>query len=251
MNDSTKGRAPRERSPSFPFIPLKTAIARLGEFEKHFGRHDTPANRAYLAWGMKGHTSQAQQTLGALKAFGLVEYKGSGDTRAVSISDEGRTYLRAQQDEIKAQVLKRAALRPKWIAHFWPLWGVDRPPEPICLDDLVLKHKFNSNTAPTFLKVYDETIDYAKLGSSDKVVPADTSEDDDEDEDMEAAVQEQATRDEPAKVGSRKMVFPLDEGDVTLLFPATLTQNSVADLEGYLEVFVGKLRRDAGLPVKK
>ena len=146
---------------------------------------------------MKGHTSQAAQTLAALKAFGLVDYKGSGDARAVSVSDQGRTYLRAQQEEIKREVLKRAALRPKWMAYFWPTWGQDRPQDAICLDLLVFTHKFNPNAAPGFLKVYDETIDYAKLASSDKVTLVDNG-DDEEDEPMQ-----EATADHPADVGRR------------------------------------------------
>jgi hypothetical protein len=159
-------KAPRERSPSFPFIALKGAIERLIEFEKTFNRQDPPADRVYLAWGYKGDTSQAQQTLAALNAFGLVEYKGSGPKRPVAISADGRTYLRAQQDSVKAEILKRVALKPKWIGHFWRIWGADRIPDPIRLDTLVLQQKFNESAAPTFLKVYDDTIGFAGLTES-------------------------------------------------------------------------------------
>jgi hypothetical protein len=158
----------RERSPSFPFIPLEGALGRLEEFERTFSRQEPPADRTYLAWGMKGDTSQAQQTLGALRAFGLVEYKGSGPKRLVTISADARNYLRAQQDSVKREAVKRLALKPKWIAHFWGIWGVDKVPDPIRLDALVLEHKFNESAAPTFLKVYDATIAYAGLRESDK-----------------------------------------------------------------------------------
>ena len=105
-------KAPRDRSPSFPFIPLKSAVERLGDFEEKFGRHPAPANRTYLAWGYKGDTSQAQQTLSALKAFGMVEYQGSGPERLVAMSEDARTYLRANQDSIKKEVLQKLSLRP-------------------------------------------------------------------------------------------------------------------------------------------
>lgn len=169
MNEPQTERKKNERSPSFPFIPLKTAIDRLQEFELKFQRQEPPADRVYLAWDMKGDTSQAQQTLAALKAFGLVEYKGGGPKRLVAISDDARTYLRAQQDSIKKEVLKRLALKPKWIAHFWNIWHTDRVPDEMRLDTLVLTHKFNANAAPNFLRVYDETIAYAGLTDSDKV----------------------------------------------------------------------------------
>lgn len=167
------GKTPRERSPSFPFISLKTAIARLLEFDAKFGRQEPTADRTYLAWAMKGNTSQAQQTLAALKYFGLIDYKGTGPKRPVSISELGRKYLRAQQDSVKKEVLKQVALKPKWIAHFWGKWATDKIPDEIRLDTLVLEHKFNENAAPTFLKVYDDTIAYAGLSSSDKVELAD------------------------------------------------------------------------------
>ncbi len=159
---------PRDRSPSFPFISLKSAIARLTEFEQKFGRQDAPADRAYLAWGYKGDTSQAAQTLAALKSFGLVNYKGIGPKRLVAISDDARTYLRAQQESIRNALLKQFALKPKWIAYFWPTWGQSRGPDEVCLDALVLTHKFNDNSARKFLSVYDDTIAYAGLSESDK-----------------------------------------------------------------------------------
>jgi hypothetical protein len=133
---------------------------------------------------MKGDTSQSQQTLAALKSFGLVVYKGSGPKRLVAISDDGRTYLRAQQDTIKQQVLKRVALKPKWIAYFWGKWGADKVPDELRLDELVLTHKFNENSAPKFLGVYDGTIAFAGLATSDKVSPPPSPDDGDEEPEL-------------------------------------------------------------------
>lgn len=171
MTDTDKGgavKAKRDRSPAFPFIPLQTAIKRLASFEDYFRRHPAPAKKVGLAWGMKGYTSQAQQTMAALKYFGLVEYQGSGENLTASISEDARTYLRAQQDSIKKEVLKRVALKPKNIAKYFALWGADRPPDPVCLDQLILKDAFTEASAKTFLSVYDDTIAFAGLRDSDK-----------------------------------------------------------------------------------
>lgn len=171
MTDTDKGVAPkakRDRSPAFPFIPLQTAIKRLTAFEEYFKRHPAPAKQVGLAWGMKGYTSQAQQTLAALKYFGLVEYQGSGGNLTASISEDARTYLRAQQDSTKKDVLKRVALKPKNIAKYFTAWGADRPPDPVCLDQLILKDTFTEPAAKTFLSVYDDTIAFAGLRDSDK-----------------------------------------------------------------------------------
>lgn len=163
-----KTKAPKERSPSFPFIPLSTAIGRLEAFEGMFGRHPTPANKVGLAWDMKPASSQAAQTVAALKAFGMVEYEGSGPGRMTSITEDGRNYLRAQQPTIKKDIARRLALNPKVIAKYWQDWGEKRPIDAVALDELVLKAAFTQSAAETFLRVYDDTIAFAGLADSDK-----------------------------------------------------------------------------------
>lgn len=164
-------RQQRDRSPSFPFIPLKTAIERLVAFEEHHKRSSVAPDRIGPAWAMKPNSSQAQQTLAALRAFGLLETSRSEGGRTVSLSEEGRTYLRAQQENIKQAVLQRAALRPKQIETHWRDWGNDRPADAACLDDLVLKEGFSDDGAKIFLRVYDATIAYAGLAGADKIGP--------------------------------------------------------------------------------
>ena len=169
-------KPPKDRSPGFPFIPLQTVVERLVAFEQTFGRHDTPANKVGRAWKMKDGSSQAFQTLAALKSFGLMDYRGSGPDRAMFITEDGRMYLRAQQESIKREVLRRAALKPKLIEKFWHVWGSDRPIDDVCLDDLHFKHGFTQSAAETFLRVYDATISYAGLSDSD--TPQEIDEDD-------------------------------------------------------------------------
>lgn len=118
--------------------------------------------------GMKPNTSQAQQTLAALRAYGLLDTQRAEGGRAIVVSDEGRTYLRAQQDSIKQGVIRRAALRPKQIEMYWRDWGTDRPADAACRDALVLRGGFSPDGAEKFLRVYDATIAYAKLNESDK-----------------------------------------------------------------------------------
>jgi hypothetical protein len=165
----------RDRSPSFPFIPLKTAIERLSAFEEHHKRAPVPPDRVGPSWGMKTNTSQAQQTLAALRAYGLLETRLTPEGRRVVISEDGRIYLRAQQDSVKQEVLRRAALRPKQIQKYWHDWGRDRSKDAACLDALVVHGGgFSEDGAEKFLKVYDETIAYAGLLESDKKEPDET-----------------------------------------------------------------------------
>lgn len=189
-------KASKDRSPSFPFIPLKTAVERLEAFEKKFGRHPTPFAKVGLAWGLKEKSSQADQTLAALRSFGLVRYEGMGKERQVLLTEEGRTYIRAQQDSVKRQILKQSALRPKIIRKFWTTWGPDRPTDEVALDQLTLKNSFTDAGAKTFLSVYDATISYAGLSASDKFEGAE--------EDVEEELEEGTNVESPYKPDDSK-----------------------------------------------
>lgn len=161
------GGGKRDRSPAFPQVPLGEAVDRLVAFEKHFGRHPAPLDRAGAAWNLK----QCGDILAALRYFGFLEYVGTADARQVAITDEGRNLLRAQQESTKREIIQRAALRPKEIAKFWPIWGSDRPPEDVCLDELILRNGFSVRGAPLFLASYDATIAFAGLATTGKITP--------------------------------------------------------------------------------
>lgn len=55
----------------------------------------------------------------ALKYFGLVDYQGGGADRVAVMTEDARTFLRAQQESVKKDVLRRIALKPKAIAMKW------------------------------------------------------------------------------------------------------------------------------------
>jgi len=166
-NDVPAGQ--RDRSPAFPNMSLESALKRLEEFEAHFKRSPARPDRIGDAWNIKGK-AYVDRSVAALKYFGLLEYQGSGPSRQVVVSEEGRRYLRAQQEGTRREVIKSAALRPKQIAHFWERWGADRPANAACIDELTLENGFSDGGARDFLNVYDATISFAGLPDSDKVI---------------------------------------------------------------------------------
>ena len=157
----------RDRSPSYPIIPIGVALERLEAFEEHFKRSPARSGAVGGAWGIKAN-AYAGRTVAALKYYGLLDYEQSENGRQIVISDEGRTYLRAQQENIKQDVIRNAALRPPQIAKFWKMWGTERPADPVCLDELILKYGFSDKGASNFLKVYDSTIAFAGFANYDK-----------------------------------------------------------------------------------
>jgi hypothetical protein len=159
----------RDRSPNFPCVSLKTAIDRLAAFDGYFSRHPAPLGKLGLAWALKEGSDQATQIAAALRSYGLIDYQGGSGARQAVMTNSGRNYLRAQQDSIKQEILRHAALQPAMIRKLWTLWGADRPPDPICIDELTMNHSFSDRGAPLFLKIYDETIAFAKLTDGAKI----------------------------------------------------------------------------------
>lgn len=155
----------RDRSPAFPQVPLDDAVERLAAFERYFGRHAASLDQAGLAWGLK----QCGDILAALRYYGFIEYIGDSNARQVVLTEDGRNLLRAQQPSVRQDILRKAALRPKEIAKFWSIWGTDRPPDPVCIDELVLRNNFSERGAPLFLHSYDATIAFAGLAQADRI----------------------------------------------------------------------------------
>jgi hypothetical protein len=249
----------RDRSPAFPLMPLEAALKRLAEFDNHFKRSPARPDRIGEAWGIKGK-AYIDRSVAALKYFGLLDYQGSGSARQVVVSEEGRRYLRAQQEETKQQVVRAAALRPKQIAHFWDRWGSDRPADAACIDELTLENGFSDKGAKDFLWVYDATISFAGLADSDKTVDHEANE-----VPMTPAGHGVAPQGEtrssigrrlldesptavpypPPKSPMLQEIFNLDEGPVTLSFPSDLSQDSYEDLKDQLELFLRRAQRRA------
>ena len=235
----------RGRSPSFPFISLKAAISRLKQLEVKFGRHPVPFEKAGLAWKMKEGSSQTSQTLAALRAFGLLKYK-STEGGAV-LTDDGRTYLQAQQEHIKKDIIREAALKPKEIAKYWGDWKADPPIDEVRLDELVLKAKYTAEGAKAFLKVYDATIAFAKLSPSDKNGSDSRNGEDEDDEgaenDSPDVHHDAARKRNKVKPGMNEDAFAMKEGTVILQWPDRLSQESYEDLEAWAQLVLRKIKR--------
>ena len=170
MDDLQVVKRSKERSPSFPFIPLLKAVSRAQEFAKHYRRVATRLNDAAQAWGFKPKSSGLLQTVAALKAFGLLADSGSGPDRKIELTDLAWRIVHDDRPGERDRALREAALRPKLIAEFARgAWRDGRPPDNHCISELTLERGFTRDAAATFLRVYDATIDYAGPRQGDKL----------------------------------------------------------------------------------
>jgi len=163
----SEDKAKKERSPSFPFISLEKAVGRASAlYEKH-KREAARLTAVAPTWGYGTKSSGLLQTVAALKQFGLVEDFGSGEERKVQLSDLGRRILIDERPGAKEAALREAAKRPRLIAEYVDRWVPDRPSDSHCVSELQFDRGFTSEAARSFLRVFDDTVAFAKLASGD------------------------------------------------------------------------------------
>lgn len=247
----------RDRSPAYPFIALDVALDRLRALEAKFGRHPAPLSKAGLAWDLKPESSQAAQTLSALKYYGLVEYVGTTQDRAAAVTEEARNYLRAQQTSVKEGMLKAFALKPKAMQIYWTKWGADLPIDEMCLDDMVLKDGFTATAAKAFLRVYDDTIVFSGLQSGNKTefapdVPNDLAEDtgipaigvnmntQKHDDGLVKSPLAGATQ---VRQGTKQENCVLIHGTALLQWPEVMTEEDFEDFNDWVQLVLRKIKR--------
>jgi hypothetical protein len=164
-------RPKKDRSPSFPFISLPRAIERARAFA---GNHKRSAARLSVVaptWGYGAKSSGLLQTVAALKAYGLLEDMGSGEERKVQLSDLAWRVLFDSREGAREQAIRDAAQKPRIIAEYVPHWAGGRPSDDHCISELQFDRGFTPDAARVFLRVFDETVVFAKLGDSDSLSP--------------------------------------------------------------------------------
>ncbi len=251
-SDEEVKRKTISRSPPFPFIALDRAFQRMQELLEYSKGHAVRVQSAVQAWGYNPKSSGGIQTVGALKGFGLIDDTGSGDERKVFLSELGKRLSRNPPADIRMQLLREAALKSRLIAEYWAEWGTNRPPDNDCRWELIDSRGFTEDAAAKFLSVYDATVAFADLeGATDlKVASNDISIDNTQADPFQEKVTEKGIAqrhpdipNEQPLAGHRKAVFPLNEGDVTLTFPASLTADGYDELGDYLQIFLKRARK--------
>jgi len=163
LNDDIKKA--RHRSPNYPSIGLEKALERAQVIKSQAGRAAISVVTAYKLWGYK--KGAGDQTVAALKSFGLIDVSGAKDKRQIRLTDSGLRILGNAPD--KAHLLAIAALSPEIHQQIWDHYDGELPADWIIRDYLVWDLKFNETFVDNFIAQFRATADYAGLGFSDKV----------------------------------------------------------------------------------
>jgi hypothetical protein len=163
MSDPSAARRPKPgRSPSYPAIPIGTAIKRARELYDREGKHPAPIAAVVGHWGYSPSSSGGKLTVAALKKFGLIDDDGSGDERSVSLTPLG---LDIVLNPDPRPAIQQAALLPKAHRELWDEYGPRLPSDATLIYKLV-REGFTQNGAVDFLLEYKTTLAFSGLDKS-------------------------------------------------------------------------------------
>lgn len=171
-----KGKTKKQvqRSPAYPFIPLKKAVERAKVMLEKEGRHAARFSVVVGHWGFSAKSSGAMQTVAALGHYGLIKFgEGLAENRLLQLSERAIKILLDKRGNEERNALQEAALQPKLFSDLWKKWGNQLPSDGNIESYLVVDLKFNQTAIPLVLKSYKETLSYAGLMDSDTVSLAD------------------------------------------------------------------------------
>jgi hypothetical protein len=260
-HDQADDRNRKERSPSFPFIPLDKAIERAGAVADAHKRNATRVGSLGDTWGYAPASSGLQQTVAALKAFGLLEDIGRGQDRRVQLTDLAMRILHDTRPGAKEQAIQEAALKPRLIAEYAEKWRPERPSDHHCVSELHLDRGFTETAAKLFLRVFDDTLSFSNLKYSDNASSSQYKEAIDITQQFSSSpivgpMTGLIHREKPVKQGSvgvmggtraaptfsgpsaPRAVLPLPEGEAALEIPSGLSRRSFDALKAWIDVMV-------------
>ncbi len=141
-------------------------MRKIWEQEK---RNAAPVAAILSHWNYKAKSSGGFQAIASMKRFGLLDEQGGGDKRSLKLSTLALDLLKNETTNPSEFLclLKTAALKPKFHAELWNLYGTEMPSDKTIESFLVFDKHFTEEAAKSFLREYKDTISYAKLQSGD------------------------------------------------------------------------------------
>jgi len=248
MADDTKSGKQRVRSPNFPSLALPDAIKKAATiYEKDKRNHISgPVALEHLGYG-KNVSGSAGRVLSAMRQFGLIDDVPNEKYR---VSDSAY-HIIALPDEskVKQDAVRSAAQRPAVFREVFSRYPDGLPSDSSLREYLLVERGFNPVSIDTFIKSIKSTAEFAKLyheaytggdpegsegepmreqtvsGGSGTAGPAA----------MPAVM--------PTAPGVAREVSSLPEGEAILQWPASMSLESVSDLEDWLALVVKKMKR--------
>lgn len=250
-----KIKAPKHRSPNYPAMGLRRALERTKELYDAYKRGAIPLMVALQKWNYKQAMGLAAQTVAALKAYGLIDVEGDGDKKTIKVTDRSQMILGGHPDKLK--LLRQAALAPAVFKEMWEKQNSGTETDEAMTVYLQWDRNFNPESIGGLIADFRDTISFAELVASDKMGEESAGvrpQDDPPAEDpsagsknMQSTIIPLSTNPKPPPATlipvSKQDVFTTATGEVVVRWPAVLSVEDYADLEGWLEMLKRKIKR--------
>jgi hypothetical protein len=153
----------RHRSPNYPGVSLKTAVAKISQWFKEDGIVASPRDAALKHMGFEKFTGDAGRLLSALKSFGLVqETEGR-----IKLTQRGIDIVaRPDGDPKRSAALNEAALSPDVYKALLKDYPNGLPSDTTLKSELVAAKKFNPKVVDDFTKDFKATLAFAGLSNT-------------------------------------------------------------------------------------
>lgn len=254
--EQENGDVPGGRSASFPFIGLSAAIDRAKQLNEAEKQNYARVPRIFEVWQYSEKSSGARQTLAALRAYGLLEFRGKSENRQARVSERALRIIHNAPDA--ARQICEAALEAH--SDLWGTYSQTWPPSDETVRDRLLwelKVKDTPEEALSAARQFKETAEFAKLPSLAKMpsdlqnINADSIKnllgqfDPTRPHGSGEAIRGQSLTALPTKgSGMKTDVSTIGEHEASLSWPASLTQDEFDDMKYWLEGIIRKAQRD-------
>lgn len=167
-NVEKKGRL---RSPNYPAYTLQEGLERAKKLFATHLRRAVALEVAAQDWGISPTSGYISQLVAALSYYGLIETEGTKGERKIKISDLAyRVFIDKRPDSRdRENLIKEAALKPEIFRKLFEIYRDNLPADHALEFELVAEHKFNPNSVHDFIRIFKETLDFAKVYESDMV----------------------------------------------------------------------------------
>jgi hypothetical protein len=153
----------------FPFIRLEDAIGRAKELYDAAAEHDVTVPAAFETWKYSAKSSGGNQTISALKMYGLLSDIGHGEKRKLVLSDKALRFFRDEREDVLAQLKREFAVAPALFGSLWEKWGATPPADNIARSHLKVDRGMAEQNARSVLNIYKENIVFADLKGAGKL----------------------------------------------------------------------------------
>jgi len=167
MSEASAPPKDRVRSPQYPIVDLESAVEKIRTLYKEDKGAAATMSVIAAHWESSEKSSGFMQTVATLRRYGLLEDAPNRQVKPTKLAID--IILLPVDDPRRATAIKTAALLPKIHHILWKEYGTNLPSDANLIHALVQTHQFKHDAAKDVVRVYKNTLAFAKLSEGDKM----------------------------------------------------------------------------------